>query len=157
MRFACLFTRIKSPPLLVCRLLLLACLCGRVSIADEIGIIAHHNNSINDITQEDAVNIFMGRYRQFADGKAAKPIDNESVKPKFYLSLVNKTSAEIKAYWARLIFAGHTLPPENAKDTDAVIDRVLKDPQAISYVDMRYAETKVAESKLKVLFVLRDK
>ncbi|HEY0563562.1 MAG TPA: hypothetical protein VGD04_09560 [Methylophilus sp.] len=125
---------------------------GNVSVAQEIGIIAHPNNSVNEISQEDAVNIFMGRYRQFADGKLAKPIDNAAIKSKFYLSLVNKSNAEIKAYWARLIFAGHTLPPENVQDSDAVIDRVLNDPQAISYVDMRKADAKV-----KVLFVLRDK
>lgn len=123
-----------------------------MSMAEEIGIIAHPNNSVSEISQEDAVNIFMGRYRQFADGKAAKPIDNAAIKSKFYLSLVNKSNAEIKAYWARLIFAGHTLPPENAHDSDAVIDLVLKDTQAIGYVDMRKADAKV-----KVLFVLRDK
>lgn len=121
------------------------------SFAQEIAIIGNIDNN-TQVTQDEIVNIFMGRFRQFSDGKLAKPIDNESLKQEFYLALVNKSSAEINAYWARLIFSGRTSPPEKAEDSNKVIDAVVKQSQAIAYVPLNKVDNKV-----KVLFVLGRK
>lgn len=140
-------------PKLAASLLLLSLLspCTHASFAQEIAIIGNADNN-TQLTQAEAINIFMGRYRQFSNGTSAKPIDNEALKQEFYLALVNKSSAEINAYWARLIFSGRTQPPEKIEDSNKVMDSVVKESQAISYVPLSKVDNTV-----KVLFVLGRK
>jgi hypothetical protein len=131
--------------------LILACICTSVSYADDIAVIANINNQNTQLSQSEAINIFMGRFRQFADGTKAKPIDNDHIKSDFYKQLVNKSASEIKAYWATLIFSGRTLPPKSVKDTKNVIKAINQEIEAISYIPANQVNPKV-----KVLLILKE-
>jgi ABC-type phosphate transport system substrate-binding protein len=134
--------------------LILACICTSVSYADDIAVIANINNQNAQLSQSEAINIFMGRFRQFADGTKAKPIDNDNIKSDFYKQLVNKSASEIKAYWATLIFSGRTLPPKSMKDTENVIKAVNQEIEAISYIPAN--QINQVNHKVKVLLILKE-
>jgi len=132
-------------------MLVLSAHFASTSNAQEIAIVTNAKNSTAPITQADAINIFMGRYRQFNDGRKAKPIDNNSIKNNFYNQLVNKSPAEIKAYWARLVFSGRTHPPKEGDTTEKVIDFIKSEKQAITYIPLSHVDKNV-----KVLLVLGE-
>jgi ABC-type phosphate transport system substrate-binding protein len=126
--------------------------CSSESYSNDIAIITNVNNDNLQISQSEAINIFMGRYRRFSDGSKAIPIDNGSIKNMFYMQLVNKSPSEIKAYWATLIFSGRTQPPKDLEDTNHVINAVKQEPQAIAYIPANQVNNKV-----KVLLILRGR
>ncbi len=131
-------------------LLFLACSYTSIAMANDIAIVTHVENTNERITKAEAVNIFMGRFRQYPNGQRAKPYDNNSSKNTFYKKLINKSPAEVKAYWARLIFSGRTLPPKSLKDSTTVIEKIQSDKQAISYIPLNQANESV-----KILLILK--
>lgn len=126
--------------------------CSSENYSSDIAIITNVDNDNLQISQSEAINIFMGRYRRFPDGTKAIPIDNNSIKDMFYMELVNKSPSEIKAYWATLIFSGRTQPPKSLEDTNHVINVIKQEPQAIAYIPANQVNNKV-----KVLLILRER
>jgi len=65
--------------------------------------------------------------------------------------LLDKTLAEVNAYWARLVFSGKTAAPEELASQREILDRVARDPNAIGYVDRRNLNAHV-----KVVYEFKD-
>jgi ABC-type phosphate transport system substrate-binding protein len=106
-------------------------------------VIVNHSSGIEQLTQDDVINIFMGRYRRLADGRTAEPLDLATNRADFYRALVNKTLPEINSYWARLSFSGRGTPPQQQRDAEAVIAAVQRNPGAIGYVPRRQLSPQV--------------
>lgn len=102
--------------------------------ADDIVVIVNPGSRIERMTQDDVINIFMGRYRRLSDEVTAQPLDLEEGKASFYKALVNKTLPEVNSYWARLTFSGRGTPPQQARSAAEVIAAVQRNPGAIGYV-----------------------
>ncbi|MDP2795217.1 MAG: hypothetical protein Q8O25_14270 [Sulfurisoma sp.] len=118
----------------------------------DLVVIAHPRAGVDQLTREQVVNIFLGRFRQFPSGIAAEPIDlppDTAEKAAFYQKLVGKELAEINAYWARLVFSGRTQPPRQASGATHMVELVAGTPGAIGYV-----ERPKGESKVKIVFEL---
>ena len=65
-------------------------------------VVVNVASAITRLSQDDVVNIFLGRYRRLPTGDTAIPIDqpeNTAVRAEFYRKLVNKEPNEISAYW----------------------------------------------------------
>ncbi|MCB8747315.1 hypothetical protein LHU53_10390 [Rhodoferax sp. U2-2l] len=95
-------------------------------------------SSLRQLSQDEVVNIFLGRYRRLPNGDTALPIDqpeSSPVRADFYRRLVNKDLNEINAYWSRLIFSGRTSPPLQASSSADVIVWLLGQPGGVAYVD----------------------
>jgi len=104
----------------------------------------------------------MGRYRKLPDGATALPLDQDTESPvrrAFYRLLLDKSLEEINSYWARLVFAGRTMPPKEISGPNEVLERVANDPHAIGYLDrsqLSRADRTSASRNVKVLFSLPD-
>ena len=126
----------RLPPSLVLISSLL--FCGAAPRAEQGLVVAMNAASgVSSLSREQVINIFLGRFRQLPDGTMARPIDQPSgdpAKADFYQRLVNKQLAEIRAYWARLVFSGKTSPPQQAKSADDVVQWLLDEPGAIGYL-----------------------
>jgi len=120
-------------------------------MAEDIAIVTNSENESITISQSDAINIFLGRYRRYDNGQTAKPYDNAALKTEFYKKLVNKSPAQIKAYWARLIFSGRTMPPKTLETNKAVISQIKNNKLAISYIPLAQVTDDV-----KILLLLKD-
>lgn len=104
-------------------------------------VVMNENSSVEHLSREQVVNIFMGRYRKLPDDTVAAPLDIGRDSPErqfFYLHLLNKTLAEINSYWARLLFSGKTAAPEDVESQRKVLERVARDIHAIGYVDRQH-------------------
>lgn len=121
------------------RLLLLICLILLTPIASaDVVLIANPNSGIEQLTQSDVINIYLGRYRRLPTGSTAVPIDladKTNVKVRFYQLLVDKNLAEINAYWSRLVFSGKTRPPMQMDNVNDALQWVTNNLNALAYMN----------------------
>lgn len=120
--------------------------------ADEkIVVVINADSNIEQLTKEEVINIFLGRFRQFSAGTTAQPIDqmDQTKRALFYKKLVGKELADINSYWARLIFSGKTKPPRQANNVEDLIRLINTVPGAVGYM-----EISEINSNVKVAFTL---
>jgi len=127
--------------------LFLGCLAAWLPLAHaELVLIANPHSGVERLSQDDVINIYLGRYRRLASGIAAEPLDqpvDSEPRGQFYRRLVNKSLAEINAYWARLVFSGKTRPPLVAEGHDEILRLVSAHPGALAYVDRTWVDSRV--------------
>ena len=95
-------------------------------------------SGVDQLTRDEVIDIFLGRYRKLPSGRAALPIDvaeSSAERARFYQLLVKKSSTEMSSYWARLVFSGQTSPPFQVPDVKTAVELVQSNPNAIAYVD----------------------
>lgn len=118
----------------------------------EIVVVVDARSGVEFLTQDEVINIFMGRHRKLPTGMAAMPIDQPlagGLRAEFYRKLVDKDLADINAYWARLYFSGKTRPPIQADSASEVLSYVTGYPGAVGYL-----ERKQADARVKIVLVL---
>jgi hypothetical protein len=133
-------------------LLVLTCLlCARPACA-ELVVVVSPQVSIDHMSREEVVNIFLGRFRQIGGGVSAMPVDLPPLRPEktlFYQKLLNKNLAEINAYRARLVFSGRTQPLRQALNDEDMLSFVATTQGAIGYI-----ERAKADARVKIVYVL---
>lgn len=120
--------------------------------ADDIVVIVNQNISVNKLSREEVIDIFLGRNRHLTSGVTALPLDLPSTsleREQFYSRLTGKSMSEINAYWARLIFSGRASPPSLVHSQEEAMQMVADNRSAMGYV----ARSKVAPS-VKIIFEL---
>ena len=133
------------------KLLLTLVLCVLTSYpayAGDIVVIVNQSNSTAELSQRDLIDLYMGKNLAFPDGDSADTYDldmGSEVREHFYRSLVNKSVAQVNAYWARLLFTGRVKPPKEVTDSRAIIELVRTNPSAIGYIDSNYLDASVKE------------
>jgi ABC-type phosphate transport system substrate-binding protein len=103
-----------------------------------IVVIVNPASGVEQLTRDEVIDIFLGRYRKLPSGRAALPIDvaeSSAERQRFYQLLVKKSPADMSSYWARLVFSGQTSPPFQVPDSKTAIELVQSNPNAIAYVD----------------------
>jgi hypothetical protein len=117
-------------------------------------LVANPKCGVERLEKDEVVNIYLGRYRRLPSGITAEPYDqpgdNEN-KSLFYRKLVDKSLAEINAYWSRLVFSGKTRPPQVAANAEEALQRVAARPGAFAYVERNKVDKRVI-----VVFELDD-
>jgi ABC-type phosphate transport system substrate-binding protein len=122
-------------------ILVLAVFAPRNADATEpasIVVIVNPASGVDQLTRNEVIDIFLGRYRKLPSGRAALPIDvaeASTERERFYQLLVKKSPADMSSYWARLVFSGQTSPPFQVPDSKTAIELVQSNPNAIAYVD----------------------
>lgn len=104
----------------------------------DLVVVTGPKTGVTALSKEEVINIYLGRYRRLPNGFLAQPLDmaeDSEIKKEFYWMLVEKTPAEINAYWARLVFSGQTRPPMVFSSSEEVIARLLNQPGTLAYID----------------------
>lgn len=126
----------------LCLLLLLSL----AAWAEDLVVVANPATGVERLSQEDVVNIFLGRYRRLSSGLTAEPVDqaqDSEIRGRFYRLLVDKSLAEINAYWSRLLFSGKTRPPQTLASAEDVLQFVSNRPGAVAYVQRAQVDKRV--------------
>ena len=144
---------IKLKPTLI---LLLFSFITNYALADDkdIVVVVSKSNPVEKMTRSQVIDLFMGKYVAFPDGRKARPADlsgDGEIKKRFYLALVNMPLARINSYWSRIKFTGRARPPETFKNEDAVVNFVSDSGEAIAYI----SRSKL-NNKLKVVFEFHE-
>ena len=120
----------------------------------DIYIVVNAANSVSTLSQNEALDLFMGRSRHFTGGKNAQTFDlarNSAARETFYKLLTGMDMPQVNSYWARLMFSGQTLPPQPVTSEDAMADLLKRTPGAIGYLTQP-----PADKALTVVLVLKD-
>lgn len=117
-------------------LIMMSLLSGRIQA--EIVLIVHPSNTVEQLSQREIVDLYMGRTQHFAGGSLVLRLDlppDSPARKEFYQTLVNRSVAQVNAYWARLLFTGRASPPQVVDDSAAVLEAVRSNANAIGYLD----------------------
>ncbi|MGB3621222.1 MAG: hypothetical protein WBA20_07750 [Ketobacter sp.] len=106
----------------------------------EIVVVVNASNPVSSFSHRELVDLYMGRNLHFPDGSLILRLDQtpeSAVRNEFYNKLVNKSVAEVNAYWAKLLFTGRATPPQTMGDTQAILSAVQSNHNAIGYIDSK--------------------
>lgn len=124
--------------------LLLATLLSGSALAD-IAVVVNPANA-NAVSADDLNRLFLGRASSFADGSKATPLNMAEGKPardEFDSKVLNRSAAQLKAYWSKLVFTGKGTPPKELADDAAVKAAVAADSSAIGYISSSSVDSSV--------------
>lgn len=119
----------------------------------DIVVVVNPDSKLTALTQQQIIDIYMGRTQTLADGSKPVPYDqpmDSAIRVAFYQSLTGKSLASINAYWARLLFTGRASPPRQLSDNMRLVDIIEKDLNAIGYMDSSDLNERVS-----VIFILK--
>ena len=112
-------------------------------------IIVHVDNDI-ELNKLDVARIYLAKVDSFPNGNKAVPLaqsNDSSIRDRFNVDIVGRDSAQLRAYYARLLFTGKGGPPKEVGKDAEMIDLISKNPSLIGYVD-----TVPADSPVRVAF-----
>ena len=118
------------------RIMALLVMALSFSVQAEISVIVNPANA-NAVVADDLNRLFLGRSSSFADGSKATPLnlaEGQASRDEFDSKVLNRSSAQLKAYWSKLVFTGKGTPPKELTDDAAVKAAVAADASAIGYI-----------------------
>lgn len=101
---------------------------------------------IEEVQPEELADVFLGRRQSLPGVGRVTPVDAPEGSPEreaFYRQYAGKSPAQMRAYWAKLIFTGKGFPPREAPSIAAVKKIVAGNPSAIGYVDESDVDARV--------------
>jgi len=123
-------------------------LCTGQAMAEVVAVVSAQS-PVTTLSRNQVVDIFLGRMSRFPDGEQAVPIDQEedsAARDEFYARFAELSSAQVKAHWSKIIFTGRGLPPKTVSNSIEVKKAVVKNPNAIGYI-----ERSLVDHSVKVL------
>jgi len=104
----------------------------------QVAVIVNPKSAIASLSPEQVSAIFLGKSNTLPSGSTAAPVDlpdGSPVHEQFYTKATGKTSAQVKATWARLTFSGKATPPKELGSSADVKKFVAANPDAIGYIE----------------------
>ena len=106
------------------------------AVQADIAVVVNPANA-NAVSADDLNRLFLGRASSFADGSKATPLnqaEGQAARDEFDNKVLSRSSAQLKAYWSKLVFTGKGTPPKELADDAAVKAAVAADASAIGYI-----------------------
>lgn len=104
----------------------------------DVVVIVSAKSAITRLTTEQVTKIFLGKTASFPNGGDAVPLDQaegNATRNEFYAKVVNKSPAQMSAYWTKIIFTGDGYPPKQVEGNLSVRNAVAGNQNAIGYID----------------------
>jgi ABC-type phosphate transport system substrate-binding protein len=127
-------------------LLALALLLGSIVTRADVVAVVSAKSPITALSKSQVADIFLGKASRFPDGVQAVPIDQAEgsiTRVEFYAKVIGKTTAQIKAYWSKIIFTGRGQPPPTVSSSAEVKELLVENPAAIGYIDASMVDDSV--------------
>jgi len=107
----------------------------------------------NAIRRQELGDIFLGKRRQWGDGRAVLAVDqsiHSKVREAFVWEVLGQSAEAVESYWRKQLMSGGHRPPP-VKESDAkVIAYVAENPGAVGYV---LADTELPEGVMVLRIV----
>jgi ABC-type phosphate transport system substrate-binding protein len=104
----------------------------------DVVVVVSAKSPVAALSKNQIVDIFLGKSNRFPDGRPVVPIDlveGSAVRDEFYREFADKSPAQIKAYWSKIIFTGRGTPPLEVDNGLAMKKRIIAHPNDIGYID----------------------
>ena len=121
-------------------------LCAGAAVADVVAVVSAKNPVKTMLSNNQIVDIFLGKANRFPDGSQAVPIDQaegSAARDEFYLKFAGKSPVQLKAYWSKIIFTGRGQPPRDVANSIEVKKLLAKYPDTIGYIDQSLVDSSV--------------
>lgn len=118
----------------------------------QVAVIVNPKSSLASMTPQEAAAIFLGKTSTLPTGQTAVPADmpeSTAARDMFYSKAAGKSSAQVKATWARLTFSGKATPPKEVPTAADVKKHVAANVDAIGYI-----EKSAVDSTVKVVLTV---
>lgn len=119
---------------------------GAANALADVVVVVSAKSKLSALKVSQVAQIFLGKTNKFPDGRDAIPLDQpegSEIRKEFYSKVTGKDPAQINAYWSKIIFTGEGQPPKVVTGNDAVKKAVIKNPNAIGYIDKKAVDKKV--------------
>lgn len=103
----------------------------QTAIAQSVAVIVNPKNA-NSPSAEQISGVFLGKSN---DLTGVDLPDGNAVRDAFYQKVTGKDGAQLKAYWAKLVFTGKAQPLKEVASDAEVKKFVASNPAAIGYID----------------------
>ena len=116
----------------------------------DVVIIANKGVGVESISAKEAKKIWLAKTKSIA-GTSVKLADlpkGNASRDHFYSTIVKKSEKKLKAYWAKIVFAGKGTPPKILASDAEVVSWVASTPGALGYVDSAAADDSVKVLKI---------
>lgn len=104
----------------------------------DVVLVVSATSTVGALSHNQAADIFLGKTSRLPNGNLVVPIDQAEGAPardEFYMKLVGKSQAQIKAHWSKLIFTGKGQPPKEMADGKSIKHAIANSASFIGYVD----------------------
>ena len=111
--------------------------------ADVVAVVSS-KSPITSLSKSQVIDIFLGKRSRFPDGTSAVPIDQaegSEARDEFYSRFAAMSAAQLKAFWAKIIFTGRGQPPMAVPTSIEAKKLLLANPNAISYIDQSLVDS----------------
>ena len=115
------------------------------ALADVVAVVSAKSTVIT-LSKAQVAALFLGRASRFPNGVQAVPIDqvdSSAVHDEFYAKFTDKTAAQLKAYWSKIIFTGRGQPPPAVSNSVEMKRRLIENPAAIGYMEQALVDSSV--------------
>jgi ABC-type phosphate transport system substrate-binding protein len=112
-------------------------LASGIAMADVV-VVVSARSPITALSKNQLIDIFLGKVSRYPDGTEAMPVDQvegSGSRDEFYAKTADKSAAQIKAYWSKIIFTGRGQPPPTVSNSVEMKKWIQKNPAAIGYID----------------------
>jgi ABC-type phosphate transport system substrate-binding protein len=124
-------------------------LASEIAMADVV-VVVSAKSPVMALSKNQLIDIFLGKVSRYPDGTEAMPLDQaegSGARDEFYARAADKSAAQIKAYWSKIIFTGRGQPPPTVSNSLEVRKRIRENPAAIGYIDRA-----LVDDTVRVLF-----
>lgn len=103
----------------------------------ELVVVMRAEDGVQQLSAAEVSRIFLDKHMQLPNGQRAIPVDQPkgALRDEFYEKFTGKKRAMISAFWAQRLFTGSGSPPAQKDSAQAVIEFVLRTPNAVGYID----------------------
>jgi ABC-type phosphate transport system substrate-binding protein len=115
----------------------------------QIAVVVGAKSAVTGMSKEQTAALFLGKSSQLPGAGTPVLVDQSEtseLRKNFYSKVADKTPAQVKAIWARLVFSGKSSPPKEVVTSIEVKKIVASNPDAVGYI-----EKSAVDSSVKVL------
>lgn len=115
----------------------------------QIAVVVSAKSPATGLNKEQTAALFLGKSTQLPGAGSPVLVDQgeaSDVRKNFYGKVADKTPAQVKAIWARLVFSGKSAPPKEVLNSAEVKKLIAGNPDAVGYI-----EKSAVDSSVKVL------
>jgi ABC-type phosphate transport system substrate-binding protein len=110
---------------------------GGTAVA-EVVVVVSAQSPVTTLSRSQVADIFLGKARRFPNGALAQPVDQlegSAARNEFYATYADRTPAQIKSHWSKIVFTGRGQPPAAVTSSEELKRRIAANPAAIGYID----------------------
>lgn len=103
----------------------------------EVVVVVHPDNQAT-ITKQNVQRLFLGKETAFPSSEAATIVTQPASQPlraEFDSGVLGRNTAQVSAMWAKLVFTGRGIAPQEVETDADVIEFIQGDKNAIGYID----------------------